>query len=133
LASLSEVWGEVQLAAGAAERISELLDETPQIAPPANPQPLPNPPRGEVGFRPCHLQLPHAPRYKGAGRCLLQVATGETVAIVGPSGAGKTTIFSLVQRFFDPQSGMVWSMAWTSARRIRRRSAPASPSCRRRR
>jgi ATP-binding cassette, subfamily B, bacterial len=107
LGQLSEVWGEVQLAAGAAERISELLDEKPGIAPPPNPVALPNPPRGEVAFSGVTFLYPTRPDSKALHDVSFAVKTGETVAIVGPSGAGKTTIFALVQRFFDPQSGVV--------------------------
>ncbi len=107
LGQLSEVWGEVQLAAGAAERISELLDEEPDIAPPPNPAVLPNPPRGEVAFDGVTFRYPTRPDARALHDVSFAVKTGETVAIVGPSGAGKTTIFSLVLRFFDPQAGTV--------------------------
>ncbi len=107
LGQLSEVWGEVQLAAGAAERISELLDEVPAIAAPANPVALPTPAKGEVAFEKVNFNYPARPRISALKAVSFTVAPGETVAIVGPSGAGKTTIFALIQRFFDPQSGFV--------------------------
>jgi ATP-binding cassette subfamily B protein len=107
LGQLSEVWGEVQLAAGAAERISELLDEVPQIAPPANPQPLPQPPRGLLALDRVSFSYPSRPGILALENVSFTVETGETVAIVGPSGSGKTTIFTLAQRFFDPQAGSV--------------------------
>jgi ATP-binding cassette subfamily B protein len=107
MGQLSEVWGEVQLAAGAAERISELLDEKPAIAAPADPRPLPRPPRGELAFETVHFAYPTRPESPALSGVSFAVKTGETVAIVGPSGAGKTTVFSLVQRFFDPQAGRV--------------------------
>jgi ATP-binding cassette subfamily B protein len=107
LGQLSEVWGEVQLAAGAAERISELLDEEPDIAAPSNPVALPSPSRGEMAFDGVTFRYPTRPDAKALHDVSFAVKTGETVAIVGPSGAGKTTIFSLVQRFFDPQAGTV--------------------------
>jgi ATP-binding cassette, subfamily B, bacterial len=107
MGQLSEVWGEVQLAAGAAERISELLDEEPQIAAPPNPQPLPVPPRGELALDRVSFSYPTRPDTQALDGVSFAVKTGETVAIVGPSGSGKTTIFALVQRFFDPQAGSV--------------------------
>ena len=107
LGQLSEVWGEVQLAAGAAERISELLDEVPQIAPPANPQPLPRPPKGLLALDRVSFSYPSRPGILALENVSFTVKTGETVAIVGPSGSGKTTIFTLAQRFFDPQAGSV--------------------------
>ena len=107
MGQLSEVWGEVQLAAGASERISELLDEQPQIAAPAVPQPLPQPPRGEVALERVSFSYPTRPGTLALENVSFTVKSGETVAIVGPSGSGKTTIFALAQRFFDPQMGRV--------------------------
>jgi len=107
MGQLSEVWGEVQLAAGASERISELLDEQPQIAAPPVPQPLPQPPRGEVALDGVSFSYPTRPGTLALENVSFTVNSGETVAIVGPSGSGKTTIFALAQRFFDPQMGRV--------------------------
>ncbi|MCA3573539.1 MAG: ATP-binding cassette domain-containing protein [Aestuariivirga sp.] len=107
LGQLSEVWGEVQLAAGAAERISELLDETPQIAAPPVPQSLPRPPKGELALDRVSFSYPTRPETLALDTVSFTVRTGERVAIVGPSGSGKTTIFTLAQRFFDPQQGRV--------------------------
>ena len=107
MGQLSEVWGEVQLAAGAAERISELLDEKPIITAPAVPQPLPLPPQGRLALEHVIFAYPTRPEQDALIDVSFSVKTGETVAIVGPSGAGKTTIFALVQRFFDPQKGIV--------------------------
>ncbi|MCX7348409.1 MAG: ABC transporter transmembrane domain-containing protein [Alphaproteobacteria bacterium] len=107
MGQLSEVWGEVQLAAGAAERISELLDEKPIITAPAVPQPLPQPPQGRLALNHVTFAYPTRPDQDALVNVSFHVKTGETVAIVGPSGAGKTTIFALAQRFFDPQKGTV--------------------------
>jgi ATP-binding cassette subfamily B protein len=107
MGQLSEVWGEVQLAAGAAERISELLDEAPDIAAPAAPQPLPSPPQGRLAFEDVSFSYPTRSDTLALSGICFTVKTGETVAIVGPSGAGKSTVFALVQRFFDPQAGRV--------------------------
>ncbi|MCB1380992.1 MAG: ATP-binding cassette domain-containing protein [Alphaproteobacteria bacterium] len=107
LGQISEVWGEVQLAAGAAERISELLSETPVIAAPARPAALPKPSRGEVSLNDVGFHYPSRPDAAALDHIGFAVGSGETVAIVGPSGAGKSTIFALIQRFFDPQSGAI--------------------------
>lgn len=107
LGQLSEVWGEVQLAAGAAERISELLDEKPSIASPANAQALPAPVKGHVTFKGVNFHYPTRPETPVLRSLSFTAKPGEVVAIVGPSGAGKTTIFSLLQRFHDPQDGVV--------------------------
>ena len=107
LGQISEVWGEIQLAAGAAERISELLDEVPEIAAPANPKALPQPANGEVALEGVTFSYPSRPGQQALEDVGFAVKPGETVAIVGPSGAGKTTVFALAQRFFDPQKGRV--------------------------
>jgi ATP-binding cassette subfamily B protein len=107
LAQLSEVWGEIQLSAGAAERLSELLAEVPAIARPANPRPLPEPPLGTVSFEGVSFRYPTRPAQSALTDVSFTVRSGETVAIVGPSGAGKTTVFALIQRFYDAQQGTV--------------------------
>ncbi|MBD8556201.1 ATP-binding cassette domain-containing protein [Rhizobium sp. CFBP 8762] len=107
LGALSEVWGELSQAAGATERLGELLDEQPQIRTPANPATLPQPPLGEVAFDSVSFAYPSAPDTQSLKGLSFTVAKGETVAIVGPSGAGKSTIFSLLLRFYDPLSGSV--------------------------
>jgi ATP-binding cassette subfamily B protein len=107
LGELSQVWSEVSAAAGAAGRIAEILKIEPKIKPPAHPLPLPAPARGEVAFD--HVAFAYPGRI---GDVVLKdlsfrVAPGEVVAIVGPSGAGKTTIFQLLLRFYDPAAGAV--------------------------
>ncbi len=103
--AISEVVGDLQRAAGAMERILELLGTEPQIAAPANPLALPQPARGAVGFSQVVFRYPARPDRAALDGFDLQVAPGETVAIVGPSGAGKTTVFQLLLRFYDPQGG----------------------------
>ncbi|MCJ7597298.1 MAG: ABC transporter transmembrane domain-containing protein [Methyloceanibacter sp.] len=104
---LSEVWGEVSQAAGAAERLAELLSIKTKIKSPPHPKPLPIPPRGEIAFRDVVFSYPLRPETSALKGVSFQVAPGERVAIVGPSGAGKTTIFALLLRFYDPDSGDV--------------------------
>ena len=107
LGALSEVWGELSQAAGAAERLTELLAEEPAVKAPANPVPLPEPARGEVEFRDIGFAYPVRPGQSALQGLSFTVKPGETVAIVGPSGAGKSTVFSLLLRFYDPDSGAV--------------------------
>jgi len=104
---LSEVWGEVSQATGAAERLGELLQSQSQIKSPAHPKKLPEPPRGEIDFRDVCFAYPLRPETGALEHISFQVKTGERVAIVGPSGAGKTTIFALLLRFYDPSRGVV--------------------------
>ena len=107
LGALSEVWGELNQAAGATERLSELLDEQPAIAAPAHPLALPNPARGGIEFRGVSFAYPQRPDQSALHDMSFAVKPGETVAIVGPSGAGKTTVFALLLRYYDPTSGSV--------------------------
>jgi ATP-binding cassette subfamily B protein len=107
LAALSEVWGELSQAAGAAERLSELLDIRPEIAAPAVPARLPETPRGEIVFDNVSFAYRNAEHMPVVRDLTLRVAPGETVAVVGPSGAGKSTLFSLLMRFYDPVSGEI--------------------------
>jgi ATP-binding cassette subfamily B protein len=105
--SLSEVLGDLQRAAGATERLVELLETEPAIKPPANPTPMPTPARGEVRFEDVTFHYPSRPDTAALNGLTLAVNPGEHVALVGPSGAGKSTVFQLLLRFYDPQSGTV--------------------------
>jgi ATP-binding cassette subfamily B protein len=105
--SLSEVWGEVAQAAGAAERLGELLEVQSEIKPPANPLAMPEPPRGEIAFDDVSFTYPLRPEVRSLNDMSFHVKPGERIALVGPSGAGKTTIFALLLRFYDPAEGQV--------------------------
>ena len=104
---LSEVWGEINQAAGSAERLGELLVVQSAIKSPSQPVPLPEPPRGEIAFRDVTFHYPSRPAISALAGVSFGAKKGERVAIVGPSGAGKTTIFALLLRFYDPQKGTV--------------------------
>jgi ATP-binding cassette subfamily B protein len=105
--ALGETWGDVQKAAGAMERVSELLAARPGIAAPAHPQALPSPSRGEVALENVTFAYPGRPDLPAVRGVSLTVKPGERVALVGPSGAGKSTVFRLLLRFYDPQAGRV--------------------------
>ncbi len=107
MAALTEVWGEIQLAAGAAERLFELLAIEPEIQVVSNPESLPEPARGRVQFDAVDFSYPARPEITALGAFSFVAEPGETVAIVGPSGAGKSTVFRLLLRFYDPRSGTV--------------------------
>jgi ATP-binding cassette subfamily B protein len=107
MGALSEVWGQVQSAAGAAERLAELLAIEPDIKAPADPVPLPQPPRGEITFEDVVFHYPTRPDMAALKGVSFTVNKGETVAIVGPSGAGKSTVFSLLLRFYNISSGRI--------------------------
>ena len=107
LGALSEVWGELSQAAGAAERLGELLDEVPEIRAPENPTRLPNPPIGDIRFDNVRFAYPARPGTSALTGTSFHVRPGETVAVVGASGAGKSTLFSLILRFYDPTAGKV--------------------------
>jgi len=107
VAALSEIWGELQRAAGATERLQELLRATDRVQDPANPAPLPTPVRGEIGFDQVRFFYPSRPDTAALDDVTLTVAPGETVALVGPSGAGKTSVIQLIQRFYDPEAGQI--------------------------
>ena len=106
-ATMSELWGEMQRAAGAADRLLELLAEVPAIQAPASPVAMPEPARGAIAFEDVTFFYPARPAIPALDRLTLMIAPGELVALVGPSGAGKTTVFQLLLRFYDPQSGTV--------------------------
>ncbi len=107
LGQLSEVWGELSQASGAAERLTELLAIEPDIKPPAHPVALPTPARGEVTFEAVRFAYPTRPEAFVLDGVSFHVRPGEKVAIVGPSGAGKSTIFHLLLRFYDTSAGIV--------------------------
>ncbi|WP_027055527.1 ABC transporter transmembrane domain-containing protein [Mesorhizobium erdmanii] len=107
LGALSEVWGELAQAAGAAERLTEILAEKPAIQAPADPKPLPAVAKGAIVFDDVSFSYPARPDRAAVHGLSFQVMPGETVAIVGPSGAGKSTVFSLILRFYDPETGKI--------------------------
>ncbi len=106
-AALSEMWGEVQRAAGAMERLVELLDTKPAIVAPTEPATLPEPSEGRIRLDNISFRYPSRPETLAISDFDLQVESGETLAIVGPSGAGKSTLFQLLLRFYDPESGHI--------------------------
>jgi ATP-binding cassette subfamily B protein len=107
LAELAEVWGELNQAAGAAQRLSELLAEVPEIREPANPRALPTPSPGTIAFERVAFAYPDRRETAALQDITFKVGRGETVALVGPSGGGKSTMLSLILRFYDPSSGRV--------------------------
>ncbi len=107
VAALSEIWSELQRAAGATERLLELLHAQDTVADPPHPVPLPRPVRGEIGFKDVVFSYPARPDQKALNGASFHVNPGETVALVGPSGAGKSTVIQLLERFYDPQSGQI--------------------------
>jgi len=107
IGALSEVVGDLQRAAGAAERMIELLQEKPVITSPPDPLPLPQPVTGRIDFDNITFRYPSRPATASLDRFNLSIAPGETVALVGPSGAGKSTVLQLLLRFYDPTEGSV--------------------------
>ena len=107
LGAISEVIGDLQRAAGATERLMDLLHTRPDIICPDSPRSLPNPVQGTLRFDQVSFSYPARPTHAALDRFSLSVASGEKVALVGPSGSGKTTVFQLLQRFYDPCDGAV--------------------------
>jgi len=105
--ALSETWGDLQRAAGATERLSELLHAEPEIKAPAHPLALAEPARGAVSFRNVTFRYPSRPEMAALTDFCLDITPGEAVALVGPSGAGKSTVFQLLLRFYAVQSGTI--------------------------
>lgn len=106
LGQLSEVYGEISAAAGAASRLGEILETKPMIAAPPNPRPMPAPSRGEFAFEDVSFSYPGRAT-AALSHLTLRIRPGERVALVGPSGAGKSTVLQLALRFYDPASGRV--------------------------
>lgn len=107
VAALSEIWGEVQRAAGATERLVELLQIRDQVQDPDAPLALPEPVRGAIDFEGVTFSYPSRPAEPALDNVTLHVKPGETVALVGPSGAGKSTVIQMILRFYDPAQGQV--------------------------
>lgn len=105
--ALSETWGELQRAAGATERLVELLSAEDSVQDPASPKTLAAPVRGEITFDDVSFAYPARPGTQALDHVVVTIKPGETVALVGPSGAGKTTIVQMIQRFYDPDQGQV--------------------------
>ncbi|MFT4014592.1 MAG: ABC transporter transmembrane domain-containing protein [Paracoccus sp. (in: a-proteobacteria)] len=105
--ALSEIWGELQRAAGATQRLTELLTARDTIADPAHPVPLPRPAKGRIRFQEVTFHYPSRPDISALEGITLDIPAGQTVALVGPSGAGKTTVIQLLLRFWDPALGRV--------------------------
>ncbi|MBL0925553.1 MAG: ATP-binding cassette domain-containing protein, partial [Sphingomonadaceae bacterium] len=105
--ALTEVYGDLVRGAGASGRLAELLAAEPDIAPPAKPVALPTPPRGQLEFQNVSFRYPTRPEISALDNFSLKVTPGETVAVVGPSGAGKAPLFRIGRRFYDPEAGAV--------------------------
>jgi ATP-binding cassette subfamily B protein len=125
--TISEVWGEIQRATGATERLMEILDTRPAVAAPPDPVPLPDRVRGRVTFEGVCFAYPSRPGHLALSEISLDICPGEHVALVGPSGAGKSTWIALLLRFYDPQSGRILvdgtDIARCDPREVRRRIA----------
>ncbi len=118
--ALSEIWGELQRAAGASERLGELLAVQDSVEDPARPRVLPARPSGEIGFEGVRFHYPARPSHAALEGVSFRVRPGETVALVGPSGAGKSTTLQLLMRFYDPDEGRI-TLDGTDIRTVTRR------------
>ena len=107
VAALSEIWGELQRAAGATERLVELLQADDPVTDPSDPKPVPRPVKGAIAFEGVRFAYPSRPGILALDDLNLSIKAGETVALVGPSGAGKTSVIQMIQRFYDPDEGRV--------------------------
>ena len=107
VSAFAEFWGEISRAAGATERLVELLNAQDEVSDPITPKTLPIPMRGEISFKNVDFYYPARPKVKALDGLSFEMKAGETVAIVGSSGAGKSTVFQLLMRFFDPHSGTI--------------------------
>ncbi len=105
--ALAEIWSELQRAAGATERLVELLNAEDAVRDPPRPRPLPQPVKGAIAFHDVSFRYPARPDVAALDHFDLSIAPGETVALVGPSGAGKSTVIQLIQRFYDPDEGVI--------------------------
>lgn len=107
VAALSEIWGELQRASGATERLIELLEVQDEVKEPVSPVHLPQPVKGEISFNDISFSYPTRPGVSALASLSLTIKPGEKIALVGPSGSGKSTIIQLIQRFYDPQDGTI--------------------------
>jgi len=105
--ALSEIWGELQRAAGATERLVELLNTEDTVTDPIQPKALPKPAKGAIAFEDVSFYYPARPEHAALNGISVDIKAGETVALVGPSGAGKSTIIQLLLRFYDPKTGRI--------------------------
>jgi ATP-binding cassette subfamily B protein len=125
--TLTEMWGEIQRASGATERLIELLNAEPHVKAPANPQRLPQPGQGAIRFDNVGFNYPSRPERPALAGISLDIRPGERIAFVGPSGAGKSTTFQLLLRFYDPQQGRILidgvDIAQAEPREVRERIA----------
>lgn len=127
LGALAEIWGELQIATGACERLMELLHLRPEIASPRHPRELPSPPLGAIEFHNVSFSYPGRPHLSALRNISFRVEPGTSVALVGRSGAGKSSVFRLLLRFYEPQSGNIHvdgvSLQQASLDAVRRRFA----------